>query len=396
MEHAWCHDIARDAAVRAAEDNRTGPLPTLGEAIASPFVEAAERSVPVSKTGEGQSGMRTERVVLEITHDLDARLSDWIVEVVDESLGLMESVRVVEDDRVLAASKKLIEVDQEAALRGFDTTTFQRLWISAIARVLGLELARPPRSKCDNPGDGSIPSPGILASPALVEAHQQIAALTAERDSAIRERDTLRAERITQALTADRFASAVMEADTLRARVAELEAAAKLAPDANDDGGSNHAAQAASGGGEQGVRDGTLCAPAGDSGQASRFGSGEPVAWGCDGPDGRLVHVSTFKPERDPDTVVPLYREPPQPRGWLTEQEIDAVADAADTLSLRGCGSERRARILRELLARSSPPEVVLPTVFSTSLLGDRLLVEAQVKDALAAAGVAVKEVGRG
>jgi len=32
--HAWCHDVARDAAVRAAEDSRDRPLPTLGECIA--------------------------------------------------------------------------------------------------------------------------------------------------------------------------------------------------------------------------------------------------------------------------------------------------------------------------------------------------------------------------
>ena len=33
MTHAWCHDIARDAAVRAVEDGRDRPLPTLEEAI---------------------------------------------------------------------------------------------------------------------------------------------------------------------------------------------------------------------------------------------------------------------------------------------------------------------------------------------------------------------------
>ena len=44
-----------------------------------------------------------------------------------------------------------------------------------------------------------------------------------ERDEARRERDTLRAERIAQALTADRFAAAVAEADTLKARLEELE-----------------------------------------------------------------------------------------------------------------------------------------------------------------------------
>jgi hypothetical protein len=32
-QHAWSTDPARDAAVRAAQDGRTGPLPTLEEAI---------------------------------------------------------------------------------------------------------------------------------------------------------------------------------------------------------------------------------------------------------------------------------------------------------------------------------------------------------------------------
>jgi len=223
MTHAWWHDIARDAVVRgAAEDGRDRPLPTLGEciamipksgsassavehenkgesmatkrdeqaadyraeAIARPFAEAAERSVPVSKTGEGQSGMRTERVTLEITSAHDERLADCIVESIGDSLLHGESVRVVE------------------------------------------------------------------------EAHfDDLAQVAMERDAAIRERDALRAERITQALTADRFAAAVSEADTLQARVAELEAAAKLAPHANAGGEANHAAQAASGrGGEGGGR----------------------------------------------------------------------------------------------------------------------------------------------
>jgi hypothetical protein len=109
MTHAWCHDIERDAAVRAAEDNRTEPLPTLGKAIAAPFACTAcggfgmdhrckESCDECEWTPQTSDGMRTERITLEVTHDLDARLSDWIVEVVDESLGLMESVRVVEEE----------------------------------------------------------------------------------------------------------------------------------------------------------------------------------------------------------------------------------------------------------------------------------------------------------
>ena len=66
--HAWCKSPARDEAVREAEDGRDRPLPTLKECIAAPFAEAAERSPSMSKTGDGQSGMRTERVTLEITH----------------------------------------------------------------------------------------------------------------------------------------------------------------------------------------------------------------------------------------------------------------------------------------------------------------------------------------
>lgn len=96
---------------------------------------------------------------------------------------LVDRVAELEDEREATLARvaaKLEDVDREAALRGFDTTTFMRLWISATARALGLELARPPRSTCDNPGDGSIPSPGALASPALIEAHQQIKELAAK------------------------------------------------------------------------------------------------------------------------------------------------------------------------------------------------------------------------
>jgi hypothetical protein len=175
------------------------------KAIARPFADAAERSSTVSKTAEPQSGIRTERITLEVTHDLDARLSDWIVEVVDESLGLMESVRVVHEP--------------------------------------------------------------------------------------------------------------------------------KLAPHANADGEANHAVQAASGGGEQ-------------------------------------------------------------PRGWLTDEEREALGNLVAAIRPNGFSIYRdEIRTVESLLARSSPPEVVLPTVFSTSLLGDRLLVEQQVRQALAAAGVSVKEV---
>ena len=61
MTH-WCQNIPRDEAVRAAEDGRDGPLPTLEDVIARPFANEVKWSPTVSETGEGQSRLRTERV----------------------------------------------------------------------------------------------------------------------------------------------------------------------------------------------------------------------------------------------------------------------------------------------------------------------------------------------
>ena len=164
-EHSWCRNISRDEAVRAAEDNRPGPLPTLEEAIAEPFADSqgkCESMIP--KTVSASSAVEPE------------------------SKG----------DSMRPPTTKTATVENDLA---------------------AVTERRPPE-----PGGGG-----------------NVTALRMERDAAIRERDKLRAERITQALTADRFAAAVQEADRLRARVAELESSA------NADGGSNHAPQAASG-----------------------------------------------------------------------------------------------------------------------------------------------------
>ncbi len=180
MTNAWCHDTARDAAVRAAEDNRTGPLPTLGEAIARPFADAAERSPTVSKTGEPQSGMRTERVTLEVTQLNDGGYkpaSEWNWDFCfrGESPTDGESVRVV------------------------DTHA------EAVAESVAWEGAR--------------------------DAYRgRILRLTEERDAAIRERDELKAR--VDYLERDRkfwcLQSGTHEqaANVLKARVAELESQA--------------------------------------------------------------------------------------------------------------------------------------------------------------------------
>ena len=236
MSHAWCRDIPRDEAVRAAEDGRSGPLPTLEEAI-----DAVTERRPVDAGGGGN--------------------------------------------------------------------------------VTGLRVV-------DNT-----------------------------------------AERITQALTADRFASAVAEADTLRARVAELESSAKLAPAANADGGSNHAAPAASG-----------------------AAGAEVVAWGYAHPNGTLAFASVQEPEPGTPAIVPLYAAPQAAKGWLTAEERAAIQWAIS----EGFDEE----VLRNILARSSPPEVELPecpydgyTMLTAEYVWCKCV--AVFTEALAAAGVKVKEVGR-
>jgi len=274
----WCKDSARDAAVRAAEDGRAGPLPTLGEAIASPFADAAERSSTVSETGEGQSGMRTERVTLEVTHGECYCLPEWSWATILR-LHPGESVRVVEEPH-------------------FD----------------------------------------------------DLAQVAMQRDAAISEREDLREQ---------------LESVACRAADAEM------------------ALQAASGGGEG--------EPVADA---------NPFAWAVVEKRKDATWCYAFRSDKDqaqrefpPSEFFhfAVYRQPPQPRGWLTEEEHDIIAGIANDDEY----TEEGQKIARGLLARSSPPEVVLPTVFSRSTLGDRLLVEQQVRQALAAAGVAVKEVGK-
>jgi len=198
-----------------------------------------------------------------------------------------------------------------------------------------------------------------------------------DRDAAIREREELREQ---------------LESVACRAATAET------------------ALEAASGGNRPET-------PEGSTQSASGGGEGEPVAWGVivggkidqhAGSDALFVdneeaqewcHDAAIS---NRGTVVPLYRATPQPRGWLTEDEREAV------VFLMGGGrsqwpprtpweAKRNAAIdaCRQLLASSSPPEVVLPklpfTPDSTHAMGWWEAI-GKVKRALAWAGVAVKE----
>jgi hypothetical protein len=130
---------------------------------------------------------------------------------------------------------------------------------------------------------------------------------------------------------------------------------------------------------------------------ASGGGEGEVDAWGVvrDGNVQSVTHRS-FRKEADRvaekwgGTVVPLYRAPPQPRGWLTGEERDLIAWIVDGDAY----TEKAQSIAKGLLARSTPLEVVKPNEkhYHHITCSSR---DADWIAALAAAGVAVKEVGK-
>jgi hypothetical protein len=372
MTHAWCHDIARDAAVRAAEDNRTGPLPTLAEAIAA----VRERRSDHTKGEEMSQGLRTERVVLEITYDQETQghpgTWDWSTMVLDTG----ESVRVVDGD--ITDSEIRLRVERDAAIREREQLREQ------------LE---------------SVACRAATAETALAE---------------IKSLDYTRAAVNGAAWQANNIAAKALEAASVGNR-----------PETPD--GSS---QAASGGGESigrkladrlgrfadRLESGEVEMPIGPPAQAaSGGGEGEPVAWGVmvggkidrtHFADALFVDKATAERWCKTDslqgtgTVVGLY-PPPQPRGWLRKEEREALAtvlrEAKRTYHSK---YEGVIKAVHGLLARSSTPEVVrpgpwkavqpFPGYLSWQPFLDQVTANRDKEwlASLAAAGVAVKEVG--
>lgn len=118
-EHPWCRSPSRDEAVRAAEDNRTGPLPTLEEAIANITHKGDHMGTKSDEKAADYrceaSGLRTERVTLEITHDgKHGPLAQWPFECGSHG----ESVRVVEE--VHFDDLAQVAMERDAAIRERD------------------------------------------------------------------------------------------------------------------------------------------------------------------------------------------------------------------------------------------------------------------------------------
>lgn len=120
--------------------------------------------------------------------------------------------------------------------------------------------------------------------------------------------------------------------------------------------------------------------------QGNLDGSQEPVAWGVmvDGKIDRTSFAAALFFDqvaaekwcgtdslRGTGTVVPLYAAPQPPRGWLTEEEREAVENARSYYHAQTCGMnedggwyklhKRRQLACEALLARSTPPKVKMP-----------------------------------
>ena len=334
MTHAWCSDPSRDAAVRAAEDGRTGPLPTLGEAITRPFACAAcggagmdhrckesceecdgSGRAMIPKSGSSSSAPEQENKGVRMTKS-DRQAADYRAEAIASPFA--------------EAAQRSVEVSEMGGTQSGIRT--ERVTLECVHR-----FGKPPR-EWDwwrlmelRPGESVRV---VIDDP------------SSDADAEVLRRALVKSD--IQRLKAD--------AEVQRLRK-ELEARNVTPGEGSCD------AQTASGN-SQASPDGSQAARGG--------GEGEPVAWArlratanheeffwCD------IEETYGAPEdaeldlKDRETVVPVYRQPPQPRGWLTQGERSAIEDAIGPLRESGkYACENRADLLQNLLARSSPPEV--------------------------------------
>jgi len=471
VNHAWCKDITRDAAVRSAEDGRTEPLPTLEEAIGMlPKSDSASSTVDHKNKGDDMgtkrdeqaadyraeerervapAGMRTERVTLEVTG-----APGWRVHVngID-----VESVRVL------------------------DGAHFDDLDHMAMERDTAIRERESWKILADRANDGRDKLQARVAELERDNGHLKIAAKINFDFGNKAEARVSHLEDANRALK-DAADTASGWVDELNTRVAELEsqlesvacraATAETALDArtSTSGEGSRDAQAASGGGAwrcaitspPPVGEYKLCRwvttvcgnrevcygvgarrPDGMWGLSNQVemirpeqwqelpdgpsvgrqwwereaagggGEGEVVAWGVRYPDGRVSeHQLRAAAEMEWEAndkniclstgatasgicVFPIHA-PPQPRGWLTEEERGVINRVRDHLFVTDQLEFTDIVTLDALLARSSPPDVVKPKRWDDmrSTIGDQR--DAEWVAALAAAGVAVKEVGRG
>lgn len=431
-EHSWCRDVPRDEAVRAAEDGREESLPTLAQAISragqfappeppqgakcterdsvtnrrpvepggggnvTPFAEQAKRSAAVSETGEVQSGLRTERVTLEVKHDCKYPAAEWVLEVVQEACSDPgESVRVVEEmpafapATAIAGGTVLVNGQDMVTLVEFlrhTTRLTQEAGVAKAERDAAIRERDELRAECER----------LRGKVAAMEGQSR---MDIEREIAVEEAwescDIRPHWPDDEPGTSHRYAESMrLEIVRLRSRVAELEEQLESV-----------ACRAATA--ETALESAPAASGAANSPEEPK--SAEPVAywvhWKSDTVIDKWTFQSTFPTreaaaeyideqdqEDDQPEIVPFYASPPPARVWLTANERAAIESARDHFAAPEHDDDECvfvAAALRSLLARSSPPEVVLPPAAKgeTPLVRDLMWGQA-----IRAAGVKVKE----
>jgi hypothetical protein len=369
------------------------------EAIARPFAEASKCSPAVSGTGQGQSGLRTER---EPPFSRRRAMADGAMKWCDGLEVPYLPVNIV----TALFSLGLVALPSEAALPDVSDQDGDRVAIDwpGLAKVLQAERDAAIREREE-------------WRQAWLRSEESGTRLLAERNAALDDADGLRARVVSLVESqlesvADRAATAetAREAQTstpgegLRAAPAASgvpsvvrEMTAILHSETTDDD-ETHAAMATL---VEAVCPGWALTQA-----ASGGGEGEPDYYVYKNELGMILYTS---PKLVNDgwggcTVERVYKAPPQPRGWLSQDEREIIAGIADDDEY----TEEGQNIAKGLLARSSPPEVVLPeswTLWIEQFVGpvvepflDDVLSkrDAEWLAALATAGMAVKEVPRG
>ena len=118
----------------------------------------------------------------------------------------------------------------------------------------------------------------------------------------------------------------------------------------------------------------------------------------CEWADHTVLYYSLARAEADADGDIvpqPLYAAPQPAKRWLTAEQREMIGIARN--HFEGNHLQQLVDACTDLLARSSPPEVVQPAVNRAAAPAYVEIVErrdAEWLAALAAAGVTVKEVG--
>jgi hypothetical protein len=444
MSH-WCKDIERDEAVRAAEDGRPGPLPTLEECIE----HVTERRPVDAKGGVNVTGLRTELVTLEVTHNNPWDINHWAWDYILR-LGKRESVRVVEE--VHFDDLANMSLERDAAIRERDAARARVAELES-AKAAAIECVEEVRAQREAASDRCEAAETALRQIVAIDytraatngaswkAHK-IAEKALEAAPAASEWRILKVGEEVEAgdeMTDNLFmpwrdagpcvgkevaSGPVYFRRRVPAPAASVNSQAILdgSPAASNSSAILTSSPAASGAALDPVlrkarlRDESRTeAYVASLDDASGAAGTEPVAWRYKGEpwfDGSRWHdkYELTADERlakwkDKDAL-PLYAAPQPAKGWLTEEERSMIEGMMESASAfpptmhwhSGVSVRDTLRILESLLARDTPPEVVLPAPpFDPSNVAysDWMMCLSAVRSYLAAAGVTVKEAGK-